>query len=713
MQSKYASMITVLLILIASAFTLLYLAEPDLIKRLRNYEFDLLQQLRPRPSQDFGIVIIDVDDESLHKIGQWPWPRNIIADLLKALQAVQPKVIGFDMLFAEADRTAPVEFLKHWQLPDLLRQQIAQMPDPDQELAKIFRQNPVVLGFATDLQQASQALPLSHSHFIRLGVTPDESLPKFTGVVKALPLFEEAAQGNGAILFVPDNDRVIRRVPLLVGIKEQLFPSFDLEIVRVARGLQNYVIQAESANPAYSYGQIVLGDLAIPLDTHDQFLVYYSKPNAYLTIPAWKILSGEWPKALPDHLIVLVGVSARGLNDLHFSASGAIISGIEVHAQVIEQILSQTFMLRPQWIEMVEISYVLVVGSVLGFTAFRRRIGISLVLLIGCQIFALVVSYWLFVLNGWLIDSLTPIVLVLVIYSGGLLIRHLENERQSRWIRSVFSRYVSPNLVNYLIAHPEQVIVNAQRLECSFIMTDLAGSTQFMENADSAKVAQLINDYLDQLIAIAFRYNGTLTRIIGDGVAIMFSAPLMQNDHRQRAIECALEMGKFTKIYATALRLQGTEFCDTRIGVNTGVVLVGNFGGRAIFDYRALGDPINTASRLESVNRYLGTQICISESTLNGCHNVISRPIGQLLLKGKSQAFMTYEPLGINSGTQRVERDHEYEQAYHFLLQNQSSHALAAFQKLLANRPHDTLVAFHIARLQKGEYGNHIVISEK
>ena len=228
---------------------------------------------------------------------------------------------------------------------------------------------------------------------------------------------------------------------------------------------------------------------------------------------------------------------------------------------------------------------------------------------------------------------------------------------------------------------------------------------------DPGDAVALLNAYLDQMIAIAFRQGGTLDRIVGDAVAIMFSAPVEQPDHRQRALNCALEMYAFANTYSAELAAKGTHFGKTRIGVHSGEVIVGNFGGSNMFDYRALGDPVNTAARLESVNKHLGTTVCVSEATLAGCTGVAVRPVGTLVLKGKSEALMVFEPLATANG-KSLTQDVEYEAAYS-LLRDQNPQALEAFERLVQQRPEDPLAQLHFARLRAGERGDLIVMDEK
>ena len=242
---------------------------------------------------------------------------------------------------------------------------------------------------------------------------------------------------------------------------------------------------------------------------------------------------------------------------------------------------------------------------------------------------------------------------------------------------------------------------------CSFVFTDLVNFTPLMESMDPAHAVSLINRYLDEMIAIVFAHQGTLTRIVGDGLAILFSAPVAQSDHACRALQCALAMQRFARHYASELNDHGIAFGQTRMGVHTGEVIVGNFGGAAIFDYRALGDAVNTAARLESANRHLGTLMCVSQAVLDACPEVFTRPIGRLMLKGKSHPVMVFEPL--DPATQA---DIDYVQAFE-LLSGDGQDALAAFEQLATRRPADQLVAMHLARLQAGHTGDLIVLDGK
>ena len=283
-------------------------------------------------------------------------------------------------------------------------------------------------------------------------------------------------------------------------------------------------------------------------------------------------------------------------------------------------------------------------------------------------------------------------------------------EKKHQWIKNAFSAYVSPNLVNHLIQHPEELKLGGVRRECTFVFTDLVGFTPLVEQSDPEELVAYLNEYFAGMTAIVFKHDGTVSKIVGDAIAVMFSAPVVQEDHAERAVACALEMDQYAQQFAAEKAKQGVDIGRTRIGVNTGTVILGNIGSKNQLDYRALGDAINTAARLESVNKQLGTRVCVSESTVAKCPNFQGRPIGSLILKGKSKPVATFEPLYLKQINKTNFK--QYMQAFG-LLENNAMEALKVFTDLLKNHPQDRLAAYHLARLQAGDTGETIVLPWK
>jgi adenylate cyclase len=373
--------------------------------------------------------------------------------------------------------------------------------------------------------------------------------------------------------------------------------------------------------------------------------------------------------------------------------------------------LSGRHLERPPWGGAIEGLIVAVGGLLLAAVALSTGAIVSAAVT-AVALAAIALAGWIaFTRYGLLLDPVTPALAFLAPFIIGSVSRHLHIEREQRWMRDAFSRYVSPNRVDYLISHREQLELGGRRQQCSFVFTDLESFTGLMEKIDPGQAVVLLNAYLDRMVAIAFSHGGTLDRIVGDAVAIMFSAPVAQPDHRERALQCALEMHEFATRYSADLAACGTHFGRTRIGVHSGEVIVGNFGGSTMFDYRALGDPVNTAARLESVNKHLGTTVCVSQATLSGCPEVVARPVGRLVLKGKTEALMVYEPIAA-AAMPFSGRDAEYEAAFN-LLRECDPRTADALEALARARPADPLVRLHLERLRRGEQGDTIVLDEK
>jgi len=690
----------------------LFLLEPLPLQVLRNAVFDQYQRWHPRVYQAVPVRIVDLDEESLKRLGQWPWPRTRVAEMIDRLREAGAAAIGLDIVFAEPDRTSPKSMAATWNLPEDLRRRLEGLPDHDLVLAQTLRRGGVVLGFAATRDGPERPLPARPFRVVFSGESPLPFLHSFSSSVTSIPVLENAAAGNGALTFIPDSDGVVRRVPLAIGLQDQLMPSLIAESLRVAQGQRNYTVKT-SPQKGTGIQEIRIGGIVVPTTPRGEIWVHYTGPVPDRSLPAWKVLAGEASREQLEGHIVLVGTSAQGLMDLRFSPLGTVIPGVEAHAQALEQIFTDTYLVRPSWAGAIEALAIVIGGSALGIIALATPALVSAgaTALLLC---AAAGGAWIaFTRSGLLLDPITPGLALLITFIVGSIVHHRTSERRQRWVREAFSRYVSPNRVDYLVDHPDQLELGGQRRECSFIFTDLAGFTSLMEKLDPAEAVSLLNAYLDQMITIAFRCGGTLDRIVGDAVAIMFSAPVVQPDHRARALKCALEMHAFATRYANDLNAKGIAFGQTRIGVHSGEVIVGNFGGSTMFDYRALGDAVNTASRLEGANKHLGTLICVSEATLSGCPDAVVRPVGSLVLKGKTQALMVYEPIvAAGAGAAEAERDPAYETAFEWL-RHRNPGAREAFEQLAARRPQDPLIQLHLKRLRAGEEGDTIVLEEK
>ena len=669
------------------------MANPIPLRALRNATFDQFQRWSPRATPAMPVCIVDIDDESLARIGQWPWPRERVAQLVDEIGRLQPAATAMDIMFAEPDHANP-----------------AGRSSSDDELARALAHGNVAIGFAMSGSATATRRGgfTTKAGYLARGGDPVPFVPEFASSVSNLPRLQEAAAGEGAMTFIPDDDGIVRKVPLLMNLDGQLVPSLVAEALRLASHATTYTV--DSAGDHGGVVDVRIGGRTIATDASGSIPVHYSRQVPERYVPAWQVLARQVPVGRVSGRIVLVGTSAQGLMDLRFSPRGVVIPGVEIHAQALEQVLAGQRLERPGWTPASEWLAMLLASALAGLVAMRRGAVASTVTFVALAALLCTGAWTMFVRAQVLVDPLVPTLGLLLVFLPTTLVRHLLAERKQRWIRQAFSRYVSPNLVDYLIAHPETLALGGKRQRCSFVFTDLAGFTTLMEAMDPSAAVAVLNDYLDQMIAIAFEHGGTLDRIVGDAVAIVFSTPIEQADHERRALGCALRMHAFATRYVDDLAAKGVAFCQTRIGVHSGEVTVGNFGGGAIFDYRALGDPVNVAARLEGANKHLGTLVCVSEATLAACPDIPARPIGRLRLAGKAESVMAYEPLS------EADDDAEAQTAYSHAFELMRSHddkAIANFEALAETRPDDPLIRLHLARLRTGVRGVDVQLIEK
>ncbi len=381
--------------------------------------------------------------------------------------------------------------------------------------------------------------------------------------------------------------------------------------------------------------------------------------------------------------------------------------GVYLHAMAVRNIMEDSALVRP--------------------SAASRFLATVPLPLIGALLFALLgpvtallctavaVMAWTG-LAGWAFDQalVMPFLTSLVgcVASAVLMVayRFLVADKDRRFLARAFSSYVSPNVVKEIVANPDGLKLGGERRECTFVFTDLADYTSLVEKSDPERLLPVLNAYMDGMISIAFKHQGTVDKMIGDALVIMFSAPVRQDDHADRAVACALEMLDFARDFAARQRSAGMPFGDTRIGVNTGHAMVGNFGGNTLFDYTAQGDAVNVAARLESVNKALGTNICVSGDTVARCLSFFGRPVGVLYLKGKDQGTEAFEPVRVESH----DRDwyKSYLRAYDAMKSGDTS-AADRFSRLRESYPDDPVVVMHADRLNRGEEKADVRLSDK
>lgn len=694
------------LVVLLAAFRILL--DPPILQDFRHNVFDQYQRLSPRPYQPVPVRIIDIDDESLARLGQWPWPRDLLAQLIERLGQLGSATIALDMVFAEPDRLSPAHLLTRW--PELSAQlelssanTETPLPDFDQILAQTIAQYPVVGGFALN-HNPNEARPPSKDLAL-IGASPERIVPTYPGAVVNLPLLQQAFSGVGSFAAKrTDRDAVVRRIPLVQFHQQRLVPSLSLEALRVVQKANTIAVRSETYQNQAQLERIRVGAFEVPVNADGSFWLHYTDPGVNRRLPAWQILQNDVAELqrlapLLNGHIVFIGTSGLGLEDFATTPLVTALPGVELHAQALEQMLSGWFLQRPFWAAAVETLFILILGIAL--VIFMPRIGPLWCAAVGSVALALALgSSWLaFTQYRLLLDPVFPALAVLVIYIVMSLLAYVRTELQRYQIRRAFAQYMAPQMLQQLEEDPKRLQLGGESREMTFLFTDIAGFTSLSENIPPEQLLPILNRYLDGACNVVTEHSGYINKIIGDAIFAIFNAPFDQADHAQRAVNCALALDHFSREFASELKQQNIEFGITRIGVNTGTATVGNFGGTRRFEYTALGDAVNTAARLESANKLLGTHICVAETTVAQCQSTAFRPLGKLLLRGKNVAVEAFEPLTATELDQPGLND--YLDAYQRLC-NADHSALAAFQKLAETCPDDPVVSLHIQRLNQG-----------
>ena len=627
-------------------------AAADMLDRLSLICFDLYQKAAPREAGDAPIRIVDIDDKSLAKIGQWPWPRSIVAQLVDRLRDAGAAVIAFDIDFAEPDRTSPKMLL-----PLLTRNGVgaaeaetllSTIRDPDQRLAEAMGTVPVVTGFIMADQGESRP-PAAKAGFAWAGNDPLGHVGSFPSAIPDLPALEAAAAGNGFLNQYVDWDHIVRRVPLILRLGDTPYPSLAAEALRLALGGHGYVGRAAGSNNEKSFGEstgltaLRIGQLTIPTDAAGRVWLHYSLPPADRRVSAADVLDGSFDPAAFTDRIVLVGTSAKGvINDEQATPIAPDMPGVEIHAQLIEQVLQQAFLTRPDWAIGAEILFTLLVGTLL--IGLLPRIGAILGALLGAAalVTAFGISWLAFKQAQLLIDPVYPCAVLTFVYLVVSLLGYLRTEARQRQIRRTFSQYMSPHYVEELARHPERLKLGGETRSMTIMFCDIRGFTSLSEHLDAETLTRFMNSFLSPMTEIITERRGTIDKYIGDCIMAFWNAPLDDPDHAKNAVSAAQAMrrklAELNRQWRTDPAYETFLPVHMGIGINTGECVVGNFGSETHFDYSLLGDPVNLASRLEGLGKVYGVDLIIGEETAARLGDPALIELDLVAVKGKTQA---------------------------------------------------------------------------
>jgi adenylate cyclase len=720
----------------------------NFIQRLEYASLDTRFRYRPASATpvDPRIVIVDIDQHSQEVLGKWPFSRTYFAKMLDVLREDGAKVAAFDVTFSKPDQSAaPIRALwneleerrKRCETVDPVLssevQKLAASYDADKQLAAaIQRFGAVVLGnfflhTEADLRGVDDKTLDTYANQIafysfpsvrplrpatgkqdRINLiakfAPDNLLPKGTEAnleVLTSALSEEASS-TGFFNVYPDVDGVVRQSNLLIPYGRSkdfnewdIYASLDVQAVRSYFRLPNEQVVLEFG-PVGAY-RVVFGQAAqIRTDDLGRVVISYHGPG--YTYPHYSIADVIEKKVRAGTFkekIVLIGATATGIGDLRTTPYGGLdYPGVEIHANVIDNILHQSFLVRGAKQTLADVVLILVFGFPLG-------IWMALVsprwMWFGAFLFfpLVAVDYWAF-LRGWWLNFTVPAATLAANVLLVSLYRSLFEEKEKRRVRSAFGQYLSPEVIRRLLVNPQ--LVEPKKTEITVMFSDIRGFTTISEKLDAQDLALFLNQYLSDMTSLVFDHQGTLDKYIGDAVMAFWGAPFEEPGHAAKACNTALKMMERVRELQKKWAAEGKPHLDIGIGLNTGMASVGNMGSALRYGYTALGDAVNLSSRLEGLNKDYGTHVIVNESTHAAAGNdgFLFRELDLIRVKGKLQPVTIWELIGRKGescvyGTPDEVRSRLelFQQARALYCQRQWQAAQNAFQKILDKWPND------------------------
>ncbi len=639
----------------------------EFLNSARNVLFDQYQRLKPRSAPPLPVRIIDIDEESIQALGQWPWPRNRVAQLVDRLAELGAATIAFDIVFSEPDRTSPVAlldslFASNSNMDSELRKKLEAFPDNDQVLAQSLKNASTVVGFfgATEQHDGS---PRQSAGYVFAGDDPKSSLVYMKGAITSLQVLQDSATGVASVSLTGGRTSdVIRRVPLFITDGTNIFPTLSMEALRVATGASTFLLKTTTASGETSWGAggVVVSkvaDFVIPTTASGEIQLYYGydKPEDYLS--ASLLLGDAYRDLAPlvEGNIIFIGTSAIGLSDLRVTALGQTVPGVSLHAQIVKQILTGSFLQRPDWVDGAEmvmaVAVTLLMMGVLPFTgAF-----VSALFGAACSSFLLAISWIAFDRFGILLEPIFAMATGAVVYVVSVTLTFAATEREKRFVRSAFQQYLAPSLLKKLEASPEDLVLGGEIREITMMFLDIRGFTGISEKLRPDELVAFVNQLFSPLSDIIQRNDGVIDKYIGDSIMAFWNAPLDVADHQRKACLAALEMLDAVEALNRDDRFGfrsnsiGIKEARIGIGINAGEACVGNMGSSSRFNYSVVGDTVNIAARIETETKEMGWPVLVSAATVEAVPELAFLSVGNLLLKGKSRGIELYALIGNES----------------------------------------------------------------
>ena len=648
----YARLICLLILVGLGALRML---DPPPVQELRVRTFDAFQLLDPRVKAVRPVTIVDIDEASLKKLGQWPWPRTYLADIVINLANLGAVAIGFDVVFSEPDRLNPAVAAGTMRfLDEMTRSKLRDLPSNDQILADATRRARVVLGetgLTSVISEIDKDLPFTGFATLGTSAGREPRFFEFEGLLRNVPVLEKVAAGRGLLTIVSERDGIVRRVPMMLRAQGNTMPSLGLEMLRVITGTPTILVKYDEAGIT----GVRLRGLDIPTDKDGQFWVRFARHDPSIYVSAASVLDGSVPVDKIKNKLVLIGTSAVALNDLKTTAVSPAMPGVEVHAQVLETALTHEVLAQPNYGIAIEFLAALTLGILV--IAFAPKFGPVTLVAVGALFASVLIgtSWYFYQYHRLLIDFTYPLLSTTAIYLTLIFASFVREQAQRRQIRSAFGQYISPALVEQLAQSPEKLKLGGEEREMTIMFSDVRGFTTISESykSDPQGLTALMNRFLTPLTDAILARKGTIDKYMGDAIMAFWNAPLDDSEHQINACNAALDMlekiDALNKVREDEAQHGGHRYIPINVGVglNTGVCVVGNMGSNLRFDYSVLGDSVNLASRLEGQSKEYGFPIIVGSKTALAVKNKFAiLELDFIMVKGKKEPEVIYAIAG-------------------------------------------------------------------
>jgi adenylate cyclase len=636
---------------------LLHVAVPfEFINRLENLSYDLRLKLTMPNTQDERIFIIDIDEKSLAGVGRWPWSRNQIALMLDNLfDYYQVAVVGFDIVFAERDESSGLKVLEKLGGQNLKNDTMYQKMLPELRtrldynnlFAEKIKGRKVVLGYGFSNDSGRVAGKLPPPVFTANTLKAGNYFIERTGYTSNLPELQDNAHNAGHFNTYIDIDGVSRRVPILQEYKKDYYDALCVAMVRSFLGDTPLPLKTGFGKGTTKLEWLGIDDFKIPIDEKATALIPYRGPEgSFKYISAIDILQKKIRKDELQGGIILIGSTATGLSDLRSTPVAPVYPGVEIHANMIAGILDQKIKKKPAYAMGAELLILLSTGLVLSLLlpliSPLKSTLVSL-LTLAC---AIGINMWAWK-NNLVLPLAASVVMIPLIYIFNMSYGFFIETKAKRKITGLFGQYVPRDLVAQMSRNPEKFSMEGESRELTVLFADVRNFTSISESLSPKELSKLMNEYMSPMTSIIQKYMGTIDKYIGDAIMAFWGAPLQDLSHARNGILAGLEMQQAIALLRPQFIERGWPAIHIGVGINSGIMRVGNMGSQFRIAYTVMGDAVNLGSRLEGITKEYGIGIIVGEATRNSVTDIVFRELDLVRVKGKNQPVAIYEPIGL------------------------------------------------------------------